>query len=78
MSLKTKTWINLQSPHEFRWVLVTRVSSICRVAAPLFHHQPVFNVHVQGILGHNLVSQPEVFNRHAMDALVLGINFGFG
>lgn len=71
-------WFNLQSPHEFGWVLVTRVSSVSRVATPLFHHQPVLNVHVQRILGHNLditkVFLHFRFTLCVMDALVLEVN----
>lgn len=46
--------LNLQSPHELRWVLVAWVPRVCGVTTPLLHHQPVLNVHIQGIFSHNL------------------------
>lgn len=44
-----------QSPHQLRRVLVPWVSGVRRVPAPLLHHQPVLDVNIQGVFGHNLV-----------------------
>lgn len=60
----------LQSPHEFRWILVARVSGVCRVMGPLLHHQSVLNVHVQRILGHDL----DIINHFYYQALTLEAN----